>query len=244
MGKILQGESGRGPEVSDSDSATSDTLLNLLSVPFNDLAALPDEQAAEVLGDRMKAWDAIDDLRERSFADRGRIALAFQERMLWRHLGYSSFESWMASGRGGSRTTKYAALAAVKELKDVPAEKLAEIPRCNVSTLVGCSTATRNDPEVLEAAKGSEESFTAYLAEKHPLQHIEAKKRLRMMLGLSIHEHVELAIAMTMEDGLAGTREDALGKVAEMAIENLTTERMVNSKEFREAIDAPPLRVM
>lgn len=220
--------------------------LAILNQPFEELIALPDPEAAEALQMRMLAWDAIDDLKELSFIDRGRIALAFEVRRLWTHFGYPSFEAWMCSGRGGSRATKYASLKAVTQLVNVSPETLAEIPRCNIHTLMSVSSAVQEIPEVLEAAKGTEEEFTAYLAENHPQQHIEARKRVRFMLGLSGSKVIEEACEMAVQDGLAGTRDEALVKCCEMALETMRTERMINSPEFRELMneEAKPQRLM
>lgn len=204
--------------------------VELLEIDFTAISLLSDEQAAEILQARMGAWDTIDDLHERSFVDRGRIALEFQKRELWR-FEFSSFEAWMCSGRGGSRATKYAALKAVNHLVNVSPKTLEQIPRCNIYTLVGVSSAVRELPEVLEAAKGSEDSFTDYLAQNHPQQHIESTTRLLLKPTRGARKVIDQAFELVMAREGCTTREECLEMICAAYVADCETE-----DRFRQAM--------
>jgi len=127
----------------------------------------------------------LEDIWRRGFAARGLILLEVETRELWRYVDdsdgkpFTSFNRWLiACAPHSERDCRYA-LAAVKELQDVPKPDLLEIPRMNLEVLKSVSTSVRSQPEVLEAAKTlSEAEFVAHLQVTQPTQHIEATKRL------------------------------------------------------------------
>lgn len=144
-----------------------------------------DEDAAAFMDERMVALESI---WKTSFVERGWIALEFEERLLWQHiddpatgLPFTSKERYIATRCPQSRSDVYAALKAVKELRDVPREALREMPRCNINVLQSLSSKVRQQPEVLEAAKTmTEKQFTAKIASDYPSQHLEQKRKVTL----------------------------------------------------------------
>jgi hypothetical protein len=154
------------------------------------LRTMPDWEAADVLDDRLRVLEVQ---WKRGYAERGLILLEVQERELWRHIrdregvGYTSFERWVVGSAPYSRRDCFAALAAVKELKDIPASVLMDVPRCNIGVLQQLSSGIRSQPEVLQQAKTlSEKELLAYVAVKHPTEHIPAKTLLEQALELAM----------------------------------------------------------
>src|SRR6185437_13083690 len=137
--------------------------LNVMATGWDAAVALPDPEAAEVLNARFATWNRIEELqRERSFSERGLIILEFERRALWKYIldpdtdqPYPSMNAWMSCSRFlGCRRTNYAAKRTLKLLDDVEDKsKLIDVPPGNLHILTQLSTAVRNDPEILRAAK-------------------------------------------------------------------------------------------
>ncbi len=106
------------------------------------------------------------------------ICLQVRDGRLWIELGFSSFDEWIASSAPYSRSSCYAAMRTLESLKDIPAEKLEQVPRGNLRVMEKLSTAVRSDANVLEwAAKLSETAFWEKVATEYPQQHLEAPER-------------------------------------------------------------------
>lgn len=187
------------------EAITETTLIRLRS--------LADEEAAVILDSRMST---LEDIWKTSFVERGLIALEIEERLLWQHIDdpktgipFTSKERYILTRCPQSRSDVYAALKAVKELRDVPRDALREIPRCNVNVLQSLSSKVRQQPEVLEAARTmTEKQFVAKIAADHPQQHIESKHIIKLNFTASAGEVVERLIEQTMErDGYTSKEE-------------------------------------
>jgi hypothetical protein len=153
---------------------------------------MPNDEAAPFLDHRLRELEAV---WKRSFVERGMILLEFEQRELWKTLGFHSLGSWLTDAAPQSRSDCYAALQAVKELRDIPRAELAEIPRCNIGTLRRLSSNIRQNPEVLTAAKTlPEREFAAMIEVNHPNQHIETTRTLVFKLDSSAAKVVEHAI--------------------------------------------------
>jgi hypothetical protein len=183
-----------------------------------EMRALPDAYTAQLLDSHLRL---LEQQWKRSFISRGLILIEMKQRQLWKHVldrnarPFTSLESWIVDAAPQSRSDCYAAMRAVEELRDIPREQLADIPRCNVATLRLLSSAVRSDPDVIEAAKNlSEKDFTARIEKDFPLQHIEGRRQIRFKLLQSDYEVVEQAIEMAMQDGACETREEALLAIA------------------------------
>lgn len=199
----------------------------VLTVDIVDAIALPDPEAAEALNGRFAAWARLDKLQERSFAERGLIIREFERRHLWRHLTdpdtgrvFPHLTAWLScSDFLGCRRTNFAAKRTLGMLEDVPAAKLIDIPKGNLQTLAQLSTAVRNQPEVLEAARSlSRDKFEAKVEVDHPEQHIEGSKPMRFNFGRSHAKTIEKWIAHAIEHDIAGTREEAIERACEIAL--------------------------
>ncbi len=166
--------------------------MNLALTDLSTLLALPDPEAAEALSQRMAMLDQVHRAHERSFYERGVIALEFERRQLWRHLvspetgdPFPSLTAWIHSGAlGGSRWT-FKAKEILTKLADVPVKQLSGIPTGTLYELVGMSTSVRNDPHVLAAARAlPTKVFVAKMAREQPGQHISPKSKLEKALEM------------------------------------------------------------
>ena len=119
-----------------------------------ELLELPDPEAAKALNGRMLAIERVEQLRAKSFAQRGLIAVEFQRRELFRHLNFETFSDWIASGFMGSRSSIYDAKKDIEALQgDVPPSVLANISeKSNLKALVQCSSGVRRSLDVQAAA--------------------------------------------------------------------------------------------
>lgn len=201
-------------------------LLQLASTSLDVLIALPDEEAAASLEQRMLLLDQVDQIHERSYFERGEIAVQFEKRELWRHLlnpnshePFISFSAWMACSHLGGRRVNFESKKDVEALKDIPADKLRGVTKGNIKVLKQLSTAVRNDEAILVAAKTlPEKDFLAKLQAEHPNQHVEIRKALRFFPVASEAVKVEEAVAWAIEREIAGNRDDAIVRIAEVAL--------------------------
>jgi hypothetical protein len=106
---------------------------------FLGVKGMRDEETAHALDARMCA---LEDQWKRSFVERGLILLEFEERNLWSllkdpdtGLPYPSLRKWIKRIAPASFRDCFAALAAVKELRDMRVEDLLLTPRCNIEQL-------------------------------------------------------------------------------------------------------------
>jgi len=192
--------------------------------------SLPDPQAEQSIYDQMKAYD---ESARMSYAQIGLMALAVERRMLWKYrqdhadgLPCRSFARWVRICCPYAYSTVYAAKNDVESLSDVPAEQVAQIPQSNFRTMKQLSTQVRNDPKVLEAAKGRTDTLVEFVKAKHPTQHIEADSMFRCPLNEGQMEDVEAAIAKAIERGCS-TKSEVLWM---WAIEELSKETVVLSE--------------
>jgi hypothetical protein len=209
------------------------TPLELVSTNLSDLISLPDPEAAEALSTRMAALDQIHRIHERSYSERGIIAREFEVRHLWKYLedpetgqSFPHLTAWLSSGFLGCRRVSFEAKADMLLLQDIPADKLIDVPKGNIKLLLQLSTAVRNDPEVLEAAKNlDQDGFLQKLDKEHPNQHIEQRRALRFAPGRSGARVVEEMIAWALEHDIAGNRDEALVRAAETALDEWKLEQ-------------------
>jgi hypothetical protein len=183
------------------------TPLEIVSANLVDIICLPDPEAAEALAQRMAALDHIKLVYDRTYSDRVVIMRLFETKQLWKHLTdpdtglpFPHMTAFMSCSKlFGCRRTNFEALADAKLLSDMPAEKIIDLPKGNIKVLAQLSTAVRNDPEILEAAKGSEDAFVAKVQQRFPSQHLESSKTLRFQLPAGDAAEVEEAIDKAME---------------------------------------------
>lgn len=202
--------------------------LRVISLTLPDMLALPDPEAAEALTQRMALLDMVDQAHEVSYSQRLVIIREFETRQLWKYLidplvgvEFSCLTAWLSSGFIGCRRTNMEAHRDAKALSDAPAAKLLDVPKANIRLLTQLSTAVRNEPDVLEAARTLKpEQFEEKIEAEHPGQHLEARKPLRFRFGRSQARKVEEAIEWALEHDIAGTREEAIVYMAEIAMDS------------------------
>jgi hypothetical protein len=193
--------------------------LELDSVSIMRLRSAPDQEAADALTTRLRALERA---YKRGYIERGLILLEVEERELWRLVEdpetgqpFTSLERWIVSCATHSRSDCFAALKAVKELRDIPTDQLLDTPRVNVSVLQSLSKSVRKRPEVIKAAQSmSNREFVKTLERDHPNQHIEERRTIHLNPVKGATAIIEEAIAMCMVLEDLKTREDALEYMA------------------------------
>ena len=218
-----------------------ESLRYLVSWDLDDLCNQPDREAAHGLNERAKAWDFILERAPLAFSDYGRIAWEFQKRELWRHVldeheePFRSFEHWVNSGAPKGRRYMYKAKEKFEALvSDVAPSKLKGIARGNLETLIQCSSAVRNEPEVLEAAKTlSTPEFLSHIETNHPDQHFEGVEKLWFEPDRAAVPKINECIAYAIDHGIARNRGEALERMAEVALDDWKQEQVILEEAAR-----------
>jgi hypothetical protein len=219
-------------------------VRDALSRNLSDLINLPDPEAAEAMNERMSAYEQIERIYERSYAERTIIVRQFESRGLWKHLvdpdtdqRFPNLTAWLScSSFLGCRRVNFEAMRDGKLLADVPESKLIDVPKGNIKLLTQLSTAVRNDPGILEAAKTlSRDEFEEKVEKEQPHQHIEAHKVMRFSPGRSWAKTIEDAIRYAMDHGIADTRDEALLRMAETSMNEWGLEQELRDMPAEEA---------
>ena len=219
------------------------TAIEVLSVNLSEAISMPDPEAAESLNRRMAAWVRVDRLYERSFVERGLIIREFEKRQLWKYLidpetgvNFPHLSAWLSSADYlGCRRTNFESKRILAMLEDVPAEKLIDVPKANLHTLTQLSTAVRNDPDILEAARTlPREKFEEKLEREQPQQHIEVHSPLKFHFIRSQRKAIEAWVEYAMNHNLAGTREEAVAWACEEALDNALIDERLDSMPAEE----------
>lgn len=201
--------------------------LSVLNTSLTSMIALPDDQAAPALHMRMVALDTVERIQQVSFSERGFIIREFKLRSLWKYLTdpdtgevFPTMNAWMSCTTFlGCRRTNYEALRIMGLLEDVPAAKLIDIPKSNLHTLTQLSTAVRNQPDVLEAARTMpREAFEEKVEFEHPLQHVETRSPMRLTPGRSERKILDAAIRWAIDHDIAGNPTEAIVRACETAL--------------------------
>ena len=196
-----------------TDAITPDAMVAVLK--------LPNVQAESTLFDRLRYLDRMTKL---AYSEIGFISLTVQRYRLHEYRLDEelqkpfSFTRWLRKACPWGYGVAFAAMRDVEELKDIPAEHLAEIPQSNFPILRQLSTAVRAEPQVIEAAKTQTAAdFTEQIRKDHPEQHIESRKILRVNMDESALAKVEEAICEAMGRG-ATSRGEAMEMIAAEAL--------------------------
>jgi hypothetical protein len=196
-----------------TDAITPDRMVTLL--------ALPNAEAESALFERLRYLDRTTKL---AYSEIGFVAITVQRFQLHEYRldpktnRPCSFTRWIRLAAPWSYSTAFAAMRDVEELKDIPAEQLAEIPQANFPILRQLSTAVRAEPAVIEAAKTKPAAeFIEQVRKDHPEQHLETRKMLRVNMEESALAKVEEAIFEAMGRG-AANRGEALEMIAAEAL--------------------------
>lgn len=200
--------------------------MAILSRRLDDLLTLPDADAAEHLNAWMGALRRVEEVATVSYSHRVVIIRHFEERELWSRLidpetelPFPNLTAWLSSGFLGCRRTNMEAHRDALSLHEIPASKLLGIEKENVKVLLQLSTQVRNQPDVLEAARTMDrDAFEEKVEVEHPQQHIERRTPMKFSPGRSWAKTIEEAIAWALEHDIAATRDEALLKMAETAL--------------------------
>lgn len=203
---------------------TLDTL-RVLPLTLQDLISLPDPEAAEGLNIRMQLLDMVDAAHAVTYSQRLVIIAEFRRRSLWRYLidpevgeVFPHETAWLSSGFVGCRRVNFEAKKDAENLADVEPAKLIDMPKASIKVLTSVSTAVRNDPEVLAAAKAGEDKLLEKLETDHPGQHIERRKPMTIRPTRSERKVIDAAVEWAMEHGIAGSITEAIVRGMETAL--------------------------
>jgi hypothetical protein len=195
------------------DAVTPDKMVGIL--------ALPNAEAEGALFERLRYLDRTTKLAysEIGFISRTVQQFALHEYRIDPQSGNPcSFTRWIRLAAPWGYSTAFAAMRDVENLKDIPAEHLAEIPQSNFHILKQLSTAVRSEPGIIEAAKSkSAGELTEQIRKDHPEQHLDTRKMLRVNMDESALEKVEEAIFEAMTRG-ATSRGEALEMISAEAL--------------------------
>lgn len=218
--------------------------LDIISKNLCDLLYLPDAEAAEALNARMGALNMIHRIHARSYSERGVIALEFERRHLWKHLmspetgePFPNFSAWMSCADFlGCRRVNFESLRDIKILDDIPEEKLIDLPKGTIKFLTQLSTSIRTDDAVLEAARTMKaDEFADKIEAEHPFQHVEARKPMRFSFGRSQRQTIDKWITWALEHDVAGSREEAIERACETALNDARLDEELRTMAANEA---------
>jgi hypothetical protein len=226
---------------------TRTSPFEIISTSLSDLIALPDPDAASAMNERMGVFEQISRMHERSYSERGIIIREFEKRKLWAYLidpetglAFPHLTAWLSCGEFlGCRRVNFESRGDIRLLQDVPVEKLIDIPKGNLKVLAQLSTAVRNEPGILEAARNlPQDEFLEKVEREQPDQHIETRRALRFNPGRSGAKVVEEMIAYALEHDIAGTRDEALVRAAETAMDSWKLEQELREMPAEETTES------
>jgi hypothetical protein len=203
------------------------TPLEALTGNLSDLICLPDPDAATALNERMAALDLIHRVHERTYPETGIIAREFERRQLYKYLvdpdtgvPFSTFTAWAScSNFLACRRIIFESKRDMEMLQDVPADKLIDVPKSTIKVMTQLSTAVRNDPGILDAAKTlSPNKFLEKVEREQPLQHLEMRKPLRLNPGRSEAKIIGAWIDYALNHDIAGSPTEAIVRACEVAM--------------------------
>lgn len=150
-----------------------------------------------------------------SFVEMGYLLIEAEQKQLHQFLcdsngkTYHSHDAWISSALPFCRATAYQAKRVVRELADVPAEKLKQIPRASLEMLRLLPAKERKNGWIERAVTLEPQQFASVMRDEIPDLHIEQKIRWSLSLDFSAHAKINEAVAkFQMEEG--GSKEQAV----------------------------------
>ena len=152
-----------------------------------------------------------------AWSEMAEIAVQVRDNEEYLLLGFSSFGSWLLDAVPRSRSTVYAAIGLLEELKDVPMEDLRLMSVGCAHVLKKLDKASRTRQDVLEAAKSQPPSdFAATVSETVPTSLVEPYVNPRFRFTLSQWQSIQEGIQSMMEqDPDIKSREEAIEYIVE-----------------------------
>jgi len=198
-----------------TDAITPSRLIEILS--------LDTAEAESILFDRMRYLDRVHKL---SYCEIGMICRTVEQYLL--HESRIDSESgkpmsltrWIRNAAPWSYSVCFSAKRDVEELKDVPAEQLAQIPPSNIGTMKILSSQVRSNPAVIEAAQSkSNKDFVKHIKDQFPDQHVTSKHIYRFSVAEDQAEDCDAALEWAIENDIAGSPSEAFHRMAVTALE-------------------------
>lgn len=209
------------------------------------LAKARPEVAAPVL-DRHVRW--MEQRDKRQFVEWGHCFLMVEQRELWKHLSdasgvpYRGFDAWVMSAAPYGRATAYEALGAIKALREIPMEQLAQVPRSNIKVLKMLPT-RQIDGEILAAAKSqSEKQFRRTARTRFPDSHIEMTEPMKLKPESSQREIIDFGLEVAQYVFHTSNREQSLESIIVAWLDSPCGEEGygdMTNREFYEARTMP-----
>jgi len=161
------------------------------------------------------------------FTELGLIMVECVSREFWKLVTLStgkkpeSWTQWVQDAMPVAASTAFAAMDVAQKLKHIPAEERAEMPRGNLEVMAVMSTNLTGSATLKKAAKELKpEKFREMVEQRHPEQHIEAHKPMRLKPERSGRKVIDEAIRMAQVLEGATTREDAMEKICQLYIDD------------------------
>ena len=171
---------------------------------MTDYLALPDPEAEALIFSTLTIYAEDDRTR---YATVGLMADAVEKKLLWRHhtdpedgLPCRSFARW-AHLCPYPYSTLYAAMRDVRDLADVPAADLAQIPQSSIKAMRGLSGGVRKRPDVLAEARKGKEALGAHIKAHYPDQHWQDDGHIRLLVTSDQKAEILEEIEAEIESG-------------------------------------------
>jgi hypothetical protein len=209
-------------------------LAGLTEITEANLSAtrkLDDWDAAELFDTRLIE---LEKMARHSFVEMGLVCLEVQKRELWKlivapdwidsqgveHSGetFHSIDAWIMDRLGVSRASAYSAMKVLEA--NAPIDDLREMPRRNAVRFAKLSSAVQADPDIIEAAKGSEKSFLAKIQRDYPDQHIEKTRAIVAAPAITAREAMDLCFDVVCWAYDLSSREDVLENLCAYFMDN------------------------
>lgn len=187
----------------------------------DEIREMEDSVAASIYDARLVE---LEKTAKRSFIEMGIICLEVKRRNLYRQLiapdwideqgvehsnePFHSLDAWIMDRLGVSRRSAYHAMKVLEA--NTPLDDLREMPRVNAVRLAGLSTSVQADPDIIEAAKGSERAFVEAIQEKYPDQHAEKTRTIIAQPTATAREAMDLCFEVVCWAYDLTSREDVL----------------------------------
>lgn len=154
--------------------------------------------------EKAQAYDArMRDLEKQiqsTWHECGEVGLWMRNSKGWEMLGHHSFNAWLLDAAPRSRSVVYAAINALEELTEIPAEELKEIAHSTVHVLKKLPKDVRSKPEVRKAAKEmTTKEFTRKVKRENPNLHLEEFEKREFRLTESQEDVIDRALAKAGE---------------------------------------------
>ena len=150
--------------------------------------------------------------------------------------GFKSIEKWAANAMPMSRSERFKAIAVAEKLvPHIPEEDLKKMSSRNVQLLVSVPKAKLSDPEIVEAAKGSEKKLRKTVSRKAPEAQIEESEHV--FVPKTVKANLDIAIEAIMALHELDNRAEALEGLGEYFMQGQTENPNFSGMSNRDAYE-------